>query len=47
MLVQAREDDAIVRVMLEGLGNMEPLAAELSDQEMADALAYVNAEFGP
>jgi mono/diheme cytochrome c family protein len=45
-LVQAREDDAIVRVMLDGLGNMTS-QADLSDQQLADVLAYVNETFGP
>jgi mono/diheme cytochrome c family protein len=47
MLVPARTDEAIVNVMLDGLGNMKPLAGVLEDQQMADVLAYVNAEFGP
>lgn len=46
-LVPARTDEAIVNVMRMGLGNMDPLEDTLSDQEMADVLAYVNATFGP
>ena len=45
VLVGAREDDAIVRVMLDGLGEMTS-QAHLSDQELADVLAYVNETFG-
>ena len=45
-LVPAREDEAIVRVMLDGLGDMTSQAG-LTDQQLADVLAYVNAEFGP
>lgn len=46
VLVGAREDLAIVRVMLNGLGNMTP-QSHLSDQQLADVLAYVNETFGP
>jgi mono/diheme cytochrome c family protein len=47
VLVPARKDEAIVRGMLDGLGNMEPLDETLTNQEMADALAYVKQQFGP
>jgi mono/diheme cytochrome c family protein len=43
--VPAASDEQIVNSLLNGKGDMTPQSA-LSDQELADVLAYVNANFG-
>ena len=44
-LVPASDDAMIVNTFLNGKGSM-PAQSALSDQELADVLAYVNANFG-